>query len=173
MGKDSLEGALQASLGLEQKGYDHYQQALTEAKNPLTQKLFGTLAEQELEHMRRIRELSGSGTEKMDTDTIPVEALEMMVKELFAEFSKDDRSGWDLDSASGYEHAMHLEKESIDLYRSLASESVNASETAFFEALEKEEVKHLDALQNAYYYLKHTSDWFESSESETWNWMNT
>jgi rubrerythrin len=173
MGTEGLKDALQASLGLEQKGYDHYQKALADAKNPLTQKLFTTLAEQELEHMRRIRELFEEGEKETTAATIPGEALEMVVKEIFDSFSKDDRSDWDIDVASGYEHAMHLEQESIDMYSSFTSESADASEKDFFQALKEEEVKHLTALQNVYHYLKATSDWFESTESETWNWMNT
>ncbi len=173
MNSDGIKDALQASLGLEQKGYEHYKQALDDAKNPLTQKLFTTLAEQELEHMKRIRELFEKDTAETSADTIPGEALEMVVKEIFNDFSKDDRSGWDIDVANAYEHAMHLEQESIDMYESLSSESADTSETAFFQALKQEEVKHLTALQNVYHYLQHTSDWFESTESETWNWMNT
>lgn len=173
MGTDGLKEALQASLGLEQKGYDHYRAALADAKNPLTQRLFTTLADQELEHMKRIRELFEKDARETSDATIPGEALEMVVKELFDSFSKDDRSGWDIDIASAYEHAMHLEEESIELYSSLATDSDDVSETAFFEALRKEEVSHLNALQNGYHYLKHTPDWFESSESERWNWMNT
>ena len=173
MGTDGLGDALQASLGLEQKGYDHYKKALADAKNPLTQKLFTTLADQELEHMRRIRELFEKDAEETSDATIPGEALEMVVKEIFDAFSKDDRSGWDVDVASAYEHAMHLEQESIDMYSNFATESADASETTFFQALKEEEVKHLTALQNVYHYLTHTSDWFESTESVTWNWMNT
>lgn len=173
MNSGGLKDALQASLGLEQKGYEHYKQALDDAKNPLTQKLFTALAEQELEHMKRIRELFEKGAAETSADTIPGEALEMVVKEIFNDFSKDDRSGWDIDVANAYEHAMHLEQESIDMYTGLSSESADTSETTFFQALKQEEVEHLTALQNVYHYLKHTSDWFESTESETWNWMNT
>jgi rubrerythrin len=173
MGSEGLKDALQASLGLEQKGYDHYQKALGDARNPLTQKLFTTLAKQELEHMKRIRELFEEGEKKTVDATIPGEALEMVVKEIFDSFSKDDRSGWDIDVANAYEHAMHLEQESIDMYSSLSSESSDGSERTFFQALKEEEVKHLTALQNVYHYLKATPDWFESTESETWNWMNT
>jgi rubrerythrin len=173
MGSDGLKDALQAAIGLEQKGYDHYQKALEDAKNPLTQKLFTTLAEQELEHMRIIRELFEGGAKETSAAVIPGEALEMVVKEIFGDFSKDDRSVWDIDVATAYEHAMKLEQESIDMYSSLADESGDVSETTFFQALSEEEVKHLTALQNVYHYLKHTSDWFESTESETWNWMNT
>jgi rubrerythrin len=173
MGIEGLKEALQTSIGLEQKGHDHYIKALADATNPLTQRLFKTLADQELEHMARIRELFEKGVKKTSEATIPGEALEMVVKEIFSSFSRDDRSAWDIDVGSAYEHAMHLEQESIDMYSSLATESNDASETAFFEALKKEEVKHLTALQNVYHYLSSTPDWFESTESETWNWMNT
>ena len=173
MDKKGLHDALEASIGLEQKGYDHYTQALADARNPLTKKLFTVLADQERAHIQRIRELFEAGEAKVSGDTIPGEALEMIVKDVFDEFSKDDRSAWDVDVSSAYEHAMHLEQESIDIYRSFAAESANTPEKRFFQELQQEEVKHLTALQNVYHYLNHTADWFESTESETWNWMNT
>jgi rubrerythrin len=173
MDSGGLKGALKASVGLEQKGYDHYKAALADAKNPLTKRLFAKLAEQEQEHMRIIREIYEKGAKATSASTIPSEALEMVIKEIFDDFSKDDRSGWNIDVATAYEHAMHLEQESIDLYSSMAQESNDDTEITFFKALENEEVKHLTALQNVYHYLKATPDWFESTESETWNWMNT
>jgi rubrerythrin len=168
-----LKEALNAALGLEQKGYEHYKEALGDAKNPLTKKLFSTLAEQELEHMNRIRELFEKDSKETSHTTIPGQALEMIVKEVFEEFSKDDRSLWNVDVAQAYEHAMHLEQESIDMYSSFTEESANKSEKKFFEDLTEEEVKHLTALKNVYHYLSRTADWFETTESETWNWMNT
>ncbi|MBA7593958.1 ferritin family protein [candidate division WOR-3 bacterium] len=168
-----LNEALQAALGLEQKGYDHYKQALSQAKNPLTESLFSTLADQELDHMRRIRELFEVSPSEPTKVSIPRSELEKVVRNVFEKFSKEDRSTWDLDITEAYEHAMHLEQESITMYGRFAKESKASVETAFFKALEQEEVNHFTALQNAYHYLKHTSDWFESSESETWNWMNT
>ncbi len=173
MDSGGLKGALEASIGLEQKGYDHYKAALVDAKNPLSKRLFAELAEQEKEHMRMIRALYEKGPKETSASTIPSEALEMIIKEIFDNFSKDDRSGWNIDVATAYEHAMHLEQESIDLYSSMAQESKDDTEISFFRALENEEVKHLTALQNVYHYLKATPDWFESTESETWNWMNT
>jgi rubrerythrin len=68
---------------------------------------------------------------------------------------------------------MHLEQESIDMYSSFTEESANEYEKKFFEDLTEEEVNHLTALKNVYHYLSRTADWFESTESETWNWMNT
>ena len=79
MDNEGLKDALEASLGLEQKGYDHYQGALDDAKNPLTQELFKTLAKQELEHMKRIKELFETGPKEITAETIPADALERVV----------------------------------------------------------------------------------------------
>jgi rubrerythrin len=173
MRDSGLSDVVNAALELEQKGYDHYIQVSDKTQNPLTKRLFSVLAEQELDHMKKIRELFETDTSETTEETIPGVELEQVVKELFDEFTKDNRSNWLLDVSSAYEHAMKLEEESIEMYAKFADESKNETETSFFKSLVEEERGHLTALENAYHYLNQTSGWFESTESQTWNWMNT
>lgn len=172
-GSTGLQEALPASLDLEQKGYDYYQEATSRAQNPLTKRLFSVLADQELEHMDRIREIFKKSPSEVESRTIPGDKLENAVKDVFDEFSQQARSAWNVDIADAYEHAMKLEEESVEMYEKLAKESKDSAEIQFFKALEKEEGDHLSALQNVYHFLKGTPDWFEATESQTWNWMST
>ena len=46
------------------------------------------------------------------------------------------------------------------------------AEDEFFTGLKAEEGKHLEAIENVFFYLERTGDWFASNEDRVWNWMN-
>jgi len=163
--------ALRAALDLEQKGHDYYRETASRAGNPLTQKVFSALADDEIRHKERIRELyegAGSGAGFLT----PRDALENTVKEFFARFTQSERAAWQLDDAGAYEHAMELERQSYSLYEALAGRTQSQAEAEFFRQVQHEESEHFTALENALNYLQRTGDWFASEEGRVWNWMN-
>lgn len=168
----SLQEALTAALDLEQMGHDYYLEVASNAKSPLTQRVFSALADQEVDHMRRIREIYESLESAEAASVAQAGSLEDLVKAVFQQFTKQERSTWDMDNAAAYECAMDLERGSYSMYDKLAHERDDPAEVRFFEALLEEESEHLIAIENVYNYLQHTGDWFASQESRVWNWMN-
>ena len=67
---------------------------------------------------------------------------------------------------------MEFEKKSYGLYSELSKKSTPGPEMEFYSELMKQEEEHCEALENVYYYLTNTGDWFEREESKVWNWMN-
>lgn len=168
-----LKEVLKTALELEEKGYRYYHEVSGKAGNPLTRNLFTVLAEQELSHMDRIKELYEKSSIQISKSTVPSEELQKAVRQVFNNFSKEERDTWDIDIEDAYEYAMQLERDSSKMYRDFSTKSKNSGETEFFKSLENEENAHFSALQNVYNYLKHTQGWFEAEESKTWNWMVT
>lgn len=164
--------ALRAALEFEQRGHDYYKRIADQSENPLTKGVFAGLAQEELYHMDRIRELSeetGAG----ESLSAPAGSLEDAVRLIFEGSEWTEREAWTLDNAEAYEYATNLEREGHALYTRFAEEAESEAERVFFRALLKEELKHLTALENVYNYLQHTGDWFASEEIHVWNWMNT
>ncbi len=170
---DGLKEVLKMALELEEKGYKYYNEVSGKASNPLTRNLFTVLAEQEVSHMDRIKQLYEESSIQISQATVPSEELQKALKQVFNNFSKEQRDTWDIDIEDAYEYAMQLENDSSKMYGDFAKKSKNSVETEFFKSLENEENAHFSALQNVYNYLKHTKGWFESEESKTWNWMVT
>ena len=170
---EGLKKALEAALRLEDKGYSYYTNIAQKAKNPLTKNLFVTLAEQELQHKKRINELYKESSVDIPETSLTEEVLENAVKQVFENFSNEEKNSWNVDNEDAYKYAMKLERDSLKMYREFAEKSINPAETNFFKALENEENAHLNALQNVYNYLNNTRDWFASEETKTWNWMVT
>jgi rubrerythrin len=164
--------ALRAAVELEQRGHDYYADIAEHAGNPLTKVVFSTLADEELIHMERVRQLYGQ-TRAGEAPSLPHGSLENAVRRIFEHTEWGQRKAWEMDNAAAYSYATELEREAYALYSRLAESTGSAAEKEFFSRLQDEEIGHLTALQNVYNFLEHTGDWFASEENRVWNWMNT
>lgn len=163
--------ALRAALEFEQRGHDYYRDIAERAENPLTRAVFSGMADEELLHMERIRQLYGE-TGAGETPSIPPGTLEDAVRRMFEGSSWTERETWKMDNAAAYNYATELEREGYALYSRLAEETGSDAEREFFRKLRQEELNHLSALQNVHNYLENTPEWFASEEVHVWNWMN-
>jgi len=163
--------AIRAALDFEQRGHDYYKDIAAHAENPLTRTVFSTLADEELQHMERIRQLydeTGAG----EAPSAPPGSLEEAVRRVFDNTEWKEREAWKMDNAAAYDFATGLEREGYALYSRLAEESESDREREFYRRLQNEELNHLSALENVHNYLDRTADWFAREEVHVWNWMN-
>ena len=169
---DKQKEAHRAALDFEQRGHDFYMATAGKARNPLTKEVFTGLAGQELVHMEKIQEVY----ENLDFEGVAPSAqtgnMERFIRGVFDRFAKEERDTWAMDNAEAYDYAKDLERRSIVMYDKLAGESGTPVEKRFFEALRAEEVDHLNVIENVYFFLTRTGDWFASEEDRVWNWMN-
>jgi hypothetical protein len=167
-----LGTAYDTAIAFEKKGREFYLHKANEASDLLGQKLFATLAEDEILHAQRIeqlkRHLLGEGA--MPQAPHAVQALQEMLQTFFnqhrAQLSKKSTN------LEIYEFAMGMESQGIAMYTELAAASQHEAEKKFFLALIEEEKSHLEAIQNVHFLLSDTGNWNENEESRRWNWMN-
>ena len=169
----ALRDALNSALELEHVGHDYYVKIAEKAESPLTKEVFTALAGQELVHMERIQEIFNNLKFEGVDPHARADEMQKMVRGIFSRFSSHARSTWAMDNSEAYEYAQDLERQSIAMYNKLAGESADPAERQFFEELSREENLHLNALENVYFFLQRTGDWFDHEESRVWNWMNT
>lgn len=172
-GQISIQEELKSALDFERTGHDYYASVAEKVKNPLTKEVFSALAGQELVHMERIQEIFDNLKAEGVQPHVHAEGIEQMVQRILKQFTTHERDAWEMDNAEAYEYAQDLERQGIAMYNRLAEESLGSVEKQFFKALSEEEFFHLTALQNVYFYLERTGDWFGSEEGRVWNWMNT
>lgn len=167
-----MRQALEKALDFEKEGYEFYKKIAAEMQNPLAKRLFESLAEQENEHMKRIKEIYGSLNFDVDSNHFQKAAsIEEELKKLFFEL-EESRRKMPLDHMEGYKLAMEMEKKGYNMYREFAQSAASESERKFFEALIQEEKEHLNSLDNVYRFLTETPTWYSEEESRVWNWMN-
>jgi len=177
-GRNILEW-LKVALNFENEGLLFYTKAASESSNVLSRRLFRTLAGQEIDHAKKIEEIYGlveGGKELPPPEKLKKIGAHVDVEKDIEEFfGTTDRESLrkDIGNVEAMEVALEIEKKSFNLYSERLKDTTNASEKEFLKALRDEEKKHIDALDNVYYYLTDPEMWFASDESRVWNWMGT
>lgn len=170
---------LKVALDFENEGLLFYTKAASESSNVLSRRLFRTLAGQEIEHAKKIEEIYGlveGGKELPPPERLKKIGAHVDVEKDIREFfGTTDRGSLrkDMGNVEAMEMALAIEKKSYNLYSEQLKDATNASEEEFLKALRDEEKKHIDALDNVYYYLTDPEMWFSGDESRVWNWMGT
>lgn len=168
--RDSLVFA----LDFEHKGIRLYAGMAVKTNNLLAQEVFYSLAKQEIDHARRIGQISiklkkDRGWEPMVPDRLP--DLEGEIKRFFETAGKTGLKGKNI-NIKGYETAMKMERKGYKAYQNFHAGASDAGEKEFFMTMMQEENKHYETLANVYAYLTNSDDWMRVEESRTWNWMN-
>ena len=168
-----MNTALAKSYDLERKGLDFYLSSAAKCGNHLAKRTLFSLAQEEIQHMMKIDEISSIIDKSVDWPAAGFKAsdIEISIKDFFVK-SKLSVSSPDKDNAAIIKEAMAFEKKSYDLYSDLEKNSSGENEKHFYIQLKDQEAKHYEALENVYYYLLKTGDWFGQDESKVWNWMN-
>ncbi|MFC1501738.1 ferritin family protein [Elusimicrobiota bacterium] len=171
---NSNDSSIKSAINFEIKGTNLYLDLAKKTKNLLAKKLFYSLAKQEIDHAERFEEIftqidNEKGQEGLKSEQF--QDIESEIKTYFMNTKKSDLKK-DADNISGYKTAMKMEKESYEVYKKLRDRSQSENEKLFFTQLMKEEMLHLEALQNVYTYITAPGDWMQEDESKQWNWMN-
>ncbi len=162
---------IQQALDFEEKGASYYQNKAKEAKNPLVKRLFLSLAVEENEHQMRIHEIYQAMKTGQDfPEASTGHSLEDSIRDFFKSLSQSELKLED--NVEALTVAMDLERTGYAMYQDAADKSSTNAEKEFFKAMQKEERDHLTALENVYYFLTDTEDWFANEEAKVWNWMN-
>lgn len=169
-----MNSALSRAYELEKKGLEFYIKSAIETKNALARRTLFSLAQEEIKHMMKVDEISfalGNTDKRPDTAALGSESIEKSIKEFFDNTGKENIEK-DKEATHIIEEAMEFEKKSYELYSELSKKASPGTEREFYIELMNQEREHCDALDNVYYYLMDTGDWFEKEESRSWNWMN-
>ena len=147
--KDRRNRALGEAIRFEMDGRDFFLRAAEQTKNYFGKLMFETIAEDELDHVKRVREIyhrwSDSGKwvspprvfEKKDLENIFQEAKEQIPKRVTV----------GTDEMEAVRLAIQMEMKGRQFYSRLAEEATEEAETGFYRLLAEEESQHLSILQ--------------------------
>ena len=156
MDKSELEQVLKESLAIEQKGHKWYSECAEKIKNSLGRRMLKRLAEDELIHIQRIKEIYESVT-KNTLDEVKVESPHLaMFSEIF------NRMKDQLDEA--VDEMTELESYSRFFYEDAAQKASDKVVKDFYKLLAKEEKSHYELLQKTNQYLANPSLFFGMSD---------
>lgn len=160
---------LEAAIKMEEDGREFYLKASDKAKNPAAKKLLSSLADQELDHIERIKQIHHGLNEDKDWNdfdkSITGEAqakLDLVFKPLSDSESK--RLVADPASLEAIKMAMKKEKDSYDYYDKQEKETDIFIAKKFYNRLKSEEEHHYELLEEAYLYVSDPASWFVKEE---------
>jgi rubrerythrin len=170
MDKSELEKVLKESLDLEQKGYKWYTEGSEKITNSLGRRMLKRLADDELMHIKRIKEIYEYLT-KDDLSQIQVASPNLAVfDEIFDRMKSqvddavDDLTEVGVDDEEIINVALELESHARFYYEEAAEKATEKVVKDFYTMLAKEEQSHYDLLVKTNQYMANPSLFFGMGE---------
>jgi rubrerythrin len=166
MDTKEMEEVLQKSLDLEKKGYNWYREGAKKITNSLGRRMLERLANDELNHMTRIKEIYESLTDKR-MDEVKIGTPEIAVFDKIFDRMKehmddalDDLTEVGVDDEEIVNVALELEAHSRYHYEEAAKKASDKKAKEFYELLAVEEKGHQELLQKTNQFLANPSLFF-------------
>lgn len=159
------------AIEMEKKGYEFYTKSAEKSKNELLKSTLNSLAEREIIHIKKIKELYQSlSGEKPKGDWLrdifvppqKAELLKTILNKL--KDNLDKQAETNVDEKEIYETAKGLEKDGFGFYNKIAKENPDEDVKKFFAGLAEEENEHFAILDETVKYLENPGDWFKDKE---------
>lgn len=163
--KDEILEALKKSLSMEEDGYKLYSEGEKKITNSLGKKMMNRLAQDEQNHIRRIKKI----WEYVVGDATEVEIGEAKITdfdEIFGRMKEqfkdaiEDLQDVGVDDKEIIDMALQLETHGHFFYEESAKKAKNPKVKKFYEMLAIEEKSHYDALQSVNKYLENPALFF-------------
>ncbi|MCX5808807.1 MAG: ferritin family protein [Proteobacteria bacterium] len=162
--------ALELALNNETREREFYLIHAGLTKNPLGKAMFKQIADEELEHYERLRELHKKW-EKQEKwpETLPLTVKNTNIKEILVNTLKniDKTAKADAGDLEAVKVAVDFEKKGTQFYTKLRDASTNPREKEFFDLLAMIENEHYLSLRDAEEYFTDPTSWFIKAEHHT------
>ncbi|MCU0848855.1 MAG: ferritin family protein [Spirochaetes bacterium] len=159
--------ALEVALNNEKNEREFYLNHAGRTTNPVGKAMFNQIADDELEHYQRLKELHAKW-EKNEKwpETVPLTVKQTNVKTIFESVIKQSREvpETDRDDLAAIEVATRFEAKGAQLYADMSDASSDPREKAFFKLLAGIEREHFLSLKDTEEFLKDPAAWFTRKE---------
>jgi rubrerythrin len=165
-GKERLN-ALEVALNNEQREREFYLKNAKRSKNPLGKAMFEQIADEELEHYERLKQLHEKWEkEESWPETVPLKVKDTIVKDILKDTVKkvEKMPPGDVDDLEALETAIDFEAEGAVYYARLRDKVTDPMEKQFFNLLADMEHEHFVSLKDTQELLKDPAAWYQKTE---------
>jgi len=162
--------ALEVALNNEAREREFYLKHRERSANPHGKSMFGSIADDELEHFKRIQELHKRLKEEGKwPETIPIQVRGTEVKSILKKLidSVDTSSKADTDDVEAVKIAIDFEAKGESFYSELRDSVDNRAEKGFYDILATMEREHRLSLEDTLEYFQNPEDWYTLKEKHT------
>ena len=149
--------AIEIARKMETDAIKFYTEAAQKTKYPAGKQMFESIIVDEKRHLEIVNQLL-KGLDVHVVDVHPMKNIKTVFEEMKDKMMEKVEAT--SDELEAFSIAMQMEKEGIEFYGKLSSESETEKEKALYEQLVKEEQQHYDIFANTYNFLNDTGNWF-------------
>ena len=149
--------AIEIARKMETDAIRFYTEAAGKTQYPAGKKMFETVATDEKRHLAIVNKLL-QGLEIHMEDVHPINNIKTVFETMKDKMMEKVQAT--ADELEAFKIAMQMEKEGIDFYRKLLTESKTEKEKTLFQKLIREEEQHFAIFENTYNFLMDTGNWF-------------
>ena len=157
--------SIELAIKNEKSEMEYYHGEAKRSENPVAKRLFETLAQDEREHMVRLRTLH----EKLTADgswpeDVPIEVAGTDIKQVLSGLARDKKTAkmHNDDDIAALRKGIEFESSGAKFYSELAEACNNPQERKFFGFLAQIEREHMLSIQDSLFYIEDPEGWFES-----------
>jgi len=135
--------------------------------NPLGKAMFQQIADEELEHYERLKELHDRLTREGSwPETLPLRVKNTSINDVLKNVieSVPRLPAGDMDDLKAIQAAIDFEGKGADFYARLRDEVTNPQEKAFFDLLSRIEHEHFNSLKDTEELLVNPAAWYQNHE---------
>ena len=172
MDNEKTLDALEVALNNEIREREFYLKNASRTNNTLGKEMFGRIAEDEVEHYERLKQLHEQWKANARwPETVPLEINKTNVRDVLLDTLKniDAAETTDADDREAVKIAAEFEEKGVKFYKDLAASSTDPREKAFFELLSSIEYEHYLSLRDAEEYFENPAGWFVKTEHLMWD----
>jgi len=162
--------ALEVALNNEMREREFYLKNARRTKNSLGKAMFQQIADDELEHYERLKQLQQRWKKQEKwPETVPLKVKDTAVKGILLEFIKkiDESTKGDADDLEAVRTAIDFEAKGAKFYGELRDSVSDPKEKQFFDLLSSMENEHYFSLKDTEEYFIDPMSWFEKVERHT------
>jgi rubrerythrin len=149
--------AIEIAKKMETDAIRFYTEAAQKTAHPAGKKMFETITEDEKRHLQIVTNLL-KGMDVHVEDVHPMENIKTVFEVMKDEMM--ERVKATSDDLEAFKIGMKMEKEGLEFYKQLLSESTTEKEKKLYEKLIHEEEEHYKIFANSYDFLNDTGNWF-------------
>ena len=164
--KERLD-ALEVALNNELTEREFYLQNAKRTRNPLGKAMFTQIADEELEHYKRLKQLHEKWeSQEKWPETVPLKVNETVVSHVLLDFIRkaDKGSEGDDDDLNAVRTAIEFEAKGAKYYAQLRDNVSDEREKQFFDLLSRIENEHYLSLRETEEYLSDPASWYQKVE---------
>jgi len=159
--------ALAVALQNEMEERAFYLKNAERTKNPMGKAMFQTIADEELEHYQKLKELQQKlNAEGKWPETIPLKVKDTIVVSIFNQMTKNNENipEGDADDRQALRQAIEFEANAAKYYAHLRDQVSSPPEKRFFDLLAKIEYTHYLSLKDTEELLTDPVSWYQKKE---------